>query len=277
MGKLIWLAAYPKSGNTWLRAFIHNYLTDRATPYDINRLTDLTTGESGAALYHRHDPRPARTYRTAELARLRPLVHRDLMEADAARVFVKTHNAAIMSHGVALITPEVTDRAIYLVRDPRDVVVSYAAHLGITLDAMIALLADDRAVSGGDDRKVLEFIGSWSRHVASWTANPHPKLLVLRYEDLLDDPVDGFGDVVRFLGATPDAARLERAIAASGFATLAAQEQARGFAERPASAAAAFFRSGTAGQWRTALSPAQRRRIERDHAVQMRRFRYRDQ
>jgi len=274
MGRLIWLASYPKSGNTWLRAFLHNYLTDPATPHDINRLTELTTGERAAALYHRHDPRPAATYTPADAVRLRPLVHRDLMGNDPQRVFVKTHNPAITIGTTPLITPEVTDRAIYLLRDPRDIAISYAAHLGITLDAMIPLLADDRAVSGGTDHKILEFIGSWSRHVASWTANPHPKLLVLRYEDLLTDPTDGFTDVIRFLGATPDPARLHRAINFTRFETLQHQEQTTGFAERPPTATTNFFRTGTAGQWRTTLTARQRRRIERDHAVQMRRFEY---
>lgn len=274
MGKLIWLASFPKSGNTWLRAFLHNYLTDSATPHPINRLTDLTTGESGAALYHRHDPRPASAYTAADAARLRPRVHHDLMGNDPERVFVKTHNPAITLHGTPLITPEVTDRAIYLLRDPRDIAISYAAHLGITLDAMIALLADDRAVSGGNDHKILEFIGSWSRHVASWTSNPHPKLLVLRYEDLLADPTDAFTDVIRFLGAPPDPARLQRAISFSSFATLSRQEHATGFAERSAQAKTPFFRTGTSAQWRTLLTNTQRRRIERDHAVQMRRFDY---
>ncbi|MDD2875958.1 MAG: sulfotransferase domain-containing protein [Acidiphilium sp.] len=275
MGKLVWLASYPKSGNTWLRAFIHNYFTDAAVPYDINRLTDLTTGESGAALYQRHDPRPASTYSVADVMRLRSLVHRDIMGNDTARVFVKTHNAALAVHGIPLVTPEVTERAIYLVRDPRDVAISYSAYLGISIDAMIGLMASDLAVSGGDDNKVLEFIGSWSGHVQSWTATPNPKLLVLRYEDLLTNPSDGFGDVVRFLGTRPDPARLDRAIRFSEFTALRAQEQNTGFIERPARAGSAFFRSGAAQQWRNRLNPASRCRIERDHADQMRRFLYR--
>lgn len=274
MGGIIWLASYPKSGNTWLRAFIHNYLSDAASPSDINRLTELTTGESGAALYEKHDPRPAASYSAADIMRLRPLVHRALMGTDGERVFVKTHNPAITIHGVPLITPDVTDRAIYLLRDPRDVAISYSAYLGVPLEAMIALMADDRAVSGGDDHKVLEFIGSWSRHVGSWTERPAQRTLVLRYEDLLADPADGFGDVVRFLGAEPQAGRLARAIAFSGFASLRDQERRTGFFERIGHASAPFFRAGTAGQWRDRLTAAQHRRIERDHAPPMRRFGY---
>ena len=80
MGNLVWLASYPKSGSTWLRAFLHNYLRASDAPYDINSLTDLSTGESGAARYRRHDPRPASQYTIADVQRMRPLVHRELTQ-----------------------------------------------------------------------------------------------------------------------------------------------------------------------------------------------------
>ena len=61
MAGIIWLASYPKSGNTWLRAFLHNLLRDPGRPYDINKLTDVTAGESQASWYqcHRSGVRPA--------------------------------------------------------------------------------------------------------------------------------------------------------------------------------------------------------------------------
>jgi endonuclease/exonuclease/phosphatase family metal-dependent hydrolase len=97
--------------------------------------------------------------------------------------------------------------------------------------------------------------------------------MVLRYEDLLADPADGFGDVIRFLGAEPDPPRLARAIRHSAFDVLAAQERERGFVERPG-AAALFFRNGRAGQWRDVLSDRQTRAVEHAQAPQMRRFAY---
>ncbi len=71
MGKLVWIASYPKSGSTWLRAFLHNYLRNPAEPYDINRLFDLTATENDVALYRRHDPRPGSEYAPADVRRLR--------------------------------------------------------------------------------------------------------------------------------------------------------------------------------------------------------------
>ena len=172
-----------------------------------------------------------------------------------------------------LVTPEVTAGAIYLVRDPRDVAVSYAHHLGLPLDAVIALMADPAAAAGGDERHVYQYLGTWSAHVQSWTPRPDPRRLVLRYEDLLADPARGFGDVIRLLGQEPPADLLARAVRFSGFDTLRAQEAAHGFGEAPRTLPA-FFRAGRAGQWREAMTRAQADRIARDHGAVMARFGY---
>jgi hypothetical protein len=274
MGNIVWLASYPKSGNTWLRAFLHNYVREPDAPYDINSLMDFTIGESGAALYRRFDPRPASQYSIADVQRMRPLVHRALTEMHPDLVFVKTHNASLAVAGIPLVTPEVTAGAIYIVRDPRDVAISFSRHAGRSIDAMIAFMADPAAAGGGNDNTVYERFASWSIHVHYWTRNPNPRLLVLRYEDMLERPIEMFGDVVRFLGSEPQPERLARAVAFSSFETLAGQERASGFAERPDVATAPFFRAGRAGQWRDGLSSAQSDRIVADHAEMMRRFGY---
>ncbi len=274
MGQIVWIASYPKSGNTWLRAFLHNYLRDADAPYDINRLTELTTGESSAARYRRHDPRPASRYSVADVQRLRPLVHRELAEAQPGIVYVKTHNALLVVEGVQTITRDVTAGAIYILRDPRDVAISYGRHLDRPLDEIIALMADVEAATGGTDEKVYERLSSWSAHVHFWTRCPHRTLHVMRYEDMVAAPEAAFGGLVRFLGGEPPEARLARAVRFSDFAELSSQEQARGFAEQPERSSGRFFRTGRAGQWREVLSRAQAARIERDHGEVMRRFGY---
>lgn len=273
MGKLIWLASYPKSGNTWLRAFLHNYLRNPAEPYQINRLLDLTATENDGAFYRPFDARPAGQYAIADVQRMRPLVHRALTQSFPDYVFVKTHNAAVAVDGVPLQTPDVTAAAIYVVRDPRDVAVSYSHHLGLPIDRVIALMADPAAAVGGDDAHVFEWLGSWSAHVESWGGRREPTRLVLRYEDMHAIPERCFGTAIRFLGgdAAPD--RLAKAIGFSSFAGLQAQERSGGFVERPATASS-FFRSGRVGQWRTELSREQVALIVRQHGPVMARFGY---
>ena len=273
MGNIVWLASYPKSGSTWLRAFLHNFLRPSDRPYDINRLGDFTANECEAAHYRAHDPRPASQLSLAEVQRLRPKVHRDLTRLAPELVFAKTHNAVLLAEGVPLLSPEVTAGAIYIVRDPRAVALSYSRHLGWSIDQTIDFMANDGAATGQDDRHVFERLASWSSHVASWTQQPNPRQLVLRYEDMLSDPQKSFGTVIRFLGREPPAGRLDRAIRFSRFEELQAQEQRAGFIERPGSAEA-FFAEGRADAWRDALTPEQAERIATGHGAQMRRFLY---
>jgi hypothetical protein len=274
MGQLVWIASYPKSGNTWMRAFLHNYIRQPEAPHDINRLTDLAASDVNAERYHRYDPRPASAYSVADVQRMRALVHRDLTALDSTLVFVKTHNARLQVEGVPLITPEVTAGAICIVRDPRDVAVSYSRHRGRSLDDTIAFMANPEAATGGTDTKVHEWLGSWSMHVQSWTSNPDPRVRVVRYEAMISAPEATFGPLIRWLGQEPPPERLHRAIRFSAFDELRAQEQAKGFKERAAESTAPFFGSGQPGHWRSVLSPAQQARIERDHAAVMRRFGY---
>jgi hypothetical protein len=274
VGKLVWIASYPKSGNTWVRAFLHNYIRQGDAPYDINALTDLTAADVNAERYHRYDPRPASQYAIADVQRMRRLVHRDLTGLARTLVFVKTHNARLQVEGAPLITPEVTAGAICIVRDPRDVAVSYSAHLGRSLDDTIARMADPEAATGGTDAKVYERHGSWSAHVQSWTHPPDPTTRVLQYEALVAAPEAIFSQVIAWLGQPPPPERLKRAVGFSDIAELRAQEAAKGFKERVAGSTAPFFGAARPGHWRTALSPAQQARIERDHGTTMARFGY---
>ena len=273
MGKIIWLASYPKSGNTWLRAFLHNLLRNPSDAYDINKLDDFTLSESSYGWYRLIDDRPIDAYAPEEVAAMRPQVHRRLTTVFPDSIFVKTHCAVLEDHGFPTVTLEVTAGAIYVVRNPLDVVVSYSHHLGMPIEPTINVMARQGAVSPPGDSHVFEPLGSWSQHVESWTAKPSRALHVVRYEDMLAKPQSTFAAVTAFLGLKPPRERLERAIARSSFRVLQDKERRFGFKERSPKAER-FFREGKAGQWRKALTQAQIDRIVETHSEQMRRFGY---
>jgi Sulfotransferase domain len=116
-------------------------------------------------------------------------------------------------------------------------------------------------------------MGSWSQHVASWIGLCTRPVHIMRYEDMLADPVRSFDRLARFLRLTPTEAQLKSAIGKSSFADLARQGDEHGFREKPANAEK-FFRTGRSGQWVETLSPAQVREIVRAHAPMMQRFGY---
>ena len=274
MGALIWLASYPKSGNTWMRTFLHNLLTNAQEPVQINKLTQFSVGESSIRPYEYLFKKPVEDMTPEEIAKLRPLVHRELTKVSPDSVFVKTHNYMGTWYDQPLHNMDVTAGAIYILRNPLDVVLSVQNHFALSLDEAIERLSQVGVGTQTGDGHVPEVHSSWSHHVASWTAHPNPQMLVLRYEDLLEAPQVHFGRTAQFLGLTPPRERLDRAIRFSSFKVLKEQEEAGGFSERPNGSTAAFFREGRSEQWREKLSPDQVRRIISDHRTQMERFNY---
>ncbi|MGK2741769.1 sulfotransferase domain-containing protein [Tepidicaulis sp. LMO-SS28] len=273
MGGLIWLASYPKSGNTWLRSFLHNLLRNTREPANINELDHFCLGESDARWFARHLSTPVDQAPPDLIMKMRPFAQADMTQVFPDSVFVKTHNYLGEWHGNPLHNMNVTVGGIYVVRNPLDVALSMTHHFGLDLDSAIERLGNDGAITEGGGGHVPEFHSSWSGHVKSWTQHPNPRLLVLRYEDMLAKPRKAFKSVTKFLGLKPPNERLERAIRFSSFKALKAQEEKGGFKER-SEHAASFFRSGKAAQWREELTPDQVRAIIERHREQMERFGY---
>jgi len=272
MGAIIWLASYPKSGNTWTRAFLHNLLINPKEPADINALNRFCLGEDKASYYNHLSPRPVTELTFPEVMALRPKVHKILTESFPDSVFVKTHNYLGEVEGVPLITMEYTAGAIYIVRNPLDVAISYAHHFGVEIDEAITHMSLPAMGSPTTEMMVRQVYGTWSMNVKSWTQVPMPSIHVMRYEDMYKQPFRAFGNLARFLGIDPPRERLQTAIDNSSFKALQRQERQHGFIER--SEHSRFFRQGRPGQWRSVLTKEQIERIVADHREQMERFDY---
>jgi hypothetical protein len=225
------------------------------------------------SLYQQIDPRSPMDMSFEEMAKLRPAAHRLITQGFPDDMFVKTHNALALDFGVPMITPEVTAGMVYIVRNPLDVVISYAHHLNATVDATIAVMGASGFRTPKSPDWISEKMGSWSEHVASWTARPLPRLHVMRYEDMQAKPLETFGGFARWLGLDPPRDRLERALSHSSFDEMKKQEDVHGFREKSRSAPN-FFRAGRTGEWREKLTPEQVQAIVAAHRVQMARFGY---
>jgi hypothetical protein len=273
MGNICWLASYPKSGNTWLRVFLANLVADTGQPLALSQLSRYCEDEALPDDYAALAGRPSAGLSMGEIARLRPLVHARIAARHPATVFVKTHNMAGRYDGHPLHDIDVTTAAIYVVRNPLDVVVSMTGHFGLGLDEAIDYLAADNAGTLNDALYVGQVLSSWSRHVASWADQAGPSVLVVRYEDMLDKEAKTFGRIARLLRLDGDRARLERAVRFSRFPVLAAMEREHGFVEA-AGKGSRFFRKGRVNQWREQLTREQVGRIVGAHREQMARFKY---
>lgn len=274
---LIWLVSYPKSGNTWLRTLLTNYIRNANEPTNINDLDgrsivvsryhfDETIGIESSDLTH------------DEIEYYRPQFCREVAASNDDLAFIKVHDAYTQNRvGKPLFPPDVTKGVIYLVRNPLDIVASYAHHSRKSVDEIIDLMVCD---NHGFDLKNTTISStlpvrllSWSNHICSWLDVAEPHLLVVRYEDLLINPAHFFSEVLQFSGIKIYTERLGRAITLSNFSALRTQEKKHGFSERQPTAKS-FFRKGRSEGWKNELTNIQIERVVNQHGNMMDKFGY---
>lgn len=272
---IIWLASYPKSGNTWLRAFLANLLHGGAQPLQINELPKFVLGDNFLMHWAELAGKPESELSDADIRHLRPKVHLWFAQAWAPKdVFVKTHNALLRIDDQPLITPQATAGAIYVVRNPLDVAVSFAHHYQTSYDLAVEGLCNPEYFLPPSGGQTTQYLSDWTRHYRSWTRAPGLTVHVMRYEDMRRDPQKTFGKLVKFLGLPRDSAGLKRAVRHASFRELSRQEQQRSFVEARPDGSVPFFRKGQAGGWREELTQAQVDKLVDTHGDLMRELGY---
>jgi len=277
MSRIVWLASYPRSGNTWMRIFLTNIRRGGDQPADINSLVREPIASA------REDFDDALGVESSDLTveeieRYRPHAYRQMAADSVETLFLKIHDAFTLALGGDPIVPaDVTLGAIYLVRNPLDVAVSFANYSGTFLDETISLMAQEGCVLAQSrcrlDRQLHQRLLSWSSHIKSWLDKPTFPVHVIRYEDMFRYPQETFTKAAHFSGLPHDEERVCRALKNSSFNVLQDQERIHGFRDRPATSQS-FFRQGKAGSWREVLSKAQIARIIQNHGKVMERLGY---
>jgi hypothetical protein len=226
-----------------------------------------------AAAYHAVAGRKLDFNRIALTLQYREKVLRGIVNNNADINFVKTHNARVTAYEVELIPERFTRASIYIMRNPLDMVLSYARHYGMSHEDAVERITHPENANLPTESSVAEFLGTWESHVRSWVKYaPWPRL-ILRYEDLLDDPEAQFSRVLELIGVPVDEERLRRAIRFSSFEELSRQEETSGFIEKPKESEK-FFGKGQKDQWKTDLDPALADLIRDKMGETMKRFGY---
>ena len=257
--RIIWLSSYPKSGNTWTRTFLGNYLAPKGSKLTINQLNTFTTGDVRQDFWDAAWGSPYHGQNLDTCIELRPKVLRLIAQSKPQMHFVKTHTRIDRINGHDLIPPDVTAAAIYIIRNPFDVALSLARHISKPVDEAIDRMADIKAITASDTG-IAEILGRWDHHVDSWEGARGLPLFFMRYEDMSDQTEATFRALLNYLQIPINDGQLRRAIRNSSFKEMQKQEAREGFGERP-EGMDRFFASGKAGGWQHDLSPDQILRI----------------
>jgi hypothetical protein len=278
MSGIVWLASYPKSGNTWMRVFLSNLLVNGESPVNINALR-VNRLSQDRSVFDEISGIDSIDLTSEEIDYLRPEVYRYLAVNSKEKLFIKCHDAyTFLPNGRPIFPPEIS-KAIYIVRNPLDVAVSYSFHIEESIDNIITYMNDENyfiGVSAGKGAPVLnQRLLTWSKNVESWVDATNIEVHVVRYEDMKAKPAETFTEIARFAGLQSDEAGIFRAIQFSDFRLLKSQEQQHGFGEMKLGQRS-FFREGRSGGWREYLNDIQVERIIQDHRYMMQRFGYLD-
>ncbi|MFW5781507.1 MAG: sulfotransferase domain-containing protein [Bacteroidota bacterium] len=256
--KIIWLASYPKSGNTWFRVFLTNLLDKNEKPANINNLYP-TTIASSRQMFDEATGLSSSDLSPSEIETLRPEVYRYIAETSENTIYHKIHDANILTGtGKELVPPDVTFGALYFIRNPLDVCVSFAHHAATDFQTMSRRMNNPEHSFCNKPEKLHNQLEqrllTWSDHVKSWTDQDKFPVQVVRFEDMLENPVETFTKAVRFAGLKNDKKKIKKALEFSSFEELKKQENKSGFLEK-APGASSFFREGKTGTWKKLLPP----------------------
>jgi len=225
MHKIYWIASYPKSGNTWVRflltAYKFGYLNiNDNIPYvhsDINR-------------YHYQSVSPVALKDLPELGVLLlryPVVLHMLTSSRFRPAIFKTHFVRKIVGDVNLFPRAFVSKAIYIIRDPRDCIVSYSRHTGISIDDAIRHTSDHNAILR-DDSNLYSWLSSWSDHVKSWEKDD---TLIIKYEDLKENTEMIFRKILEHLEMDIDKQKIKKTINLCNLERFMKQEEQNGFLE----------------------------------------------
>ena len=287
---IFWISSYPKSGNTLIRAIITSLFFSRDGEFQFEQLKHTTQFETRNRLNLIKKINEEDFLNLDQLKVLSKywltLQKKENLKINKGFGFVKSHSSYVAISNNWFTNSSNTAGYIYIIRDPRDIAISWAKHTNLTYDQSIDFMLDfnsciewARANSELPDHiKPRSFLSSWDEHVASWTNNDLsvPKL-ILKYEDVVYKKKEVLNEIVDFfeksfkINFNLDKIKLNNIIKTTDFQKLKSQESMLGFTE---AVSGTFFRQGEKNQWKNILNLAQINKLENKFRDFMNKFGY---
>ena len=255
---IIWIASYPKSGNTYLRSFISSYFFSKKGKFDFNLLLNVLQFPS---------IKFTKKNLNSKLEASQNWIYNQKQFFSGENIhFIKTHNTLDHYEGNNFTSKNLSLGAIYIVRDPRNLITSMTHHYSLNYDEAYKILIDQNASllekSLENDFSNFTFLGSWSNHYKSWKNSKDFETLFLKYEDLENNKYETFKKIVQFINNLKkkkiplNEKKLLNSIKSTNFSNLRNKEENEGFEESVYSKSGEkkrFFNLGFNNRWQKIL------------------------
>ena len=274
---IFWIASYPKSGNTWIRALISTYLYTDGKEFNFDLLLNIPkfTQEkyiSPLIKLEKIKKNPLEITKHWENAQSR-------INLDNKLKFFKTHNACASYKDRWFTTSNNTLGYIYIVRDPRAVACSLASHSKISIEQSVYNLLNENQIGYNETNKLAELLGSWKINYLSWEKKKSFDGNIVKYEYLIDDKGKELKKILIFLknkinnfdyvdspSISINEEKILKTVNSCKFTNMSKMEEVVGFEEAITNK---FFRKGTKDSWKSELSQDMRKKIEENFENEM--------
>tara|TARA_B100002051_G_scaffold112239_1_gene106837 strand:+ start:1033 stop:1866 length:834 start_codon:yes stop_codon:yes gene_type:complete len=255
---IIWLASYPKSGNTWVRYFLKSYFNSPDKKLTLKReINDNFHSITFPDIVLLNEMKI--DYLNFHNITKNWIPMQDYINLNNKTNFLKTHNAMCTINNHPFTNTNNTLGAIYIVRDPRDVVASYAHHNNVSHEEIVESMINSQHGEYPEEKGKHFFIsitGSWSDHYNSWKTYKGRKIIIIKYEDLVLKTNETFSKIIKYLNdinkTVFDEKKIKFSIEQTNFQNLRKLEEKEGFAEK--GKGGFFFRKGKIGSWKDELN-----------------------
>lgn len=255
---ILWLASYPKSGNTWVRLLITHYFSKNKDLFkNIEKIKSFPTKDQFNGIFDEKllKEEPLKLFDHFIEAQIKINENKKLN-------ILKTHNFGGSIRGNEFTNKINTSGIIYIVRDPRSVAVSYAYHSDMSFNDSVDWILDDNRITFNNGIYP-EARLSWNINLLSWMNSPYPKLLI-KYEKLKTDTFNQFKSLLLFLRKfivfDIDDQKIKNVIDDCSIKNLSELENKIGFKEKRGKEN--FFRKGEIHEWKKKLSSENIKKIE---------------
>tara|TARA_B100000780_G_C21049745_1_gene421514 strand:+ start:271 stop:1134 length:864 start_codon:yes stop_codon:yes gene_type:complete len=285
MPMIIWLASYPKSGNTWVRSMISSYYysTNNFKFSDLKKIPNFSIGDfinNKEVLKNNLDV-------TAQWLNTQRLINKNYKKT----LFFKTHNACVAINGNKFTDSNNSLGCIYIVRDPRNVITSYKNFENRPYKEILNIMTNREGFLYSNKKfenkfnfKGFEFTSSWADNYNTWVKNKLDiPICLIKYEDLIKDTFGELKKIVNFVAKVQkeknfkfDSLKAQNALENSSFKRLSEMEIKEGFDEIPEALKIRnkFFNLGEKNDWEKLLPPSFRQLIEKSFSDEMKELGY---